>query len=204
MNIIDTEDAVKYMPSVFLRKRNNGDTQATMATRVWGVSSSARSPDLRRRRAAHGAHREQQHHRRSAMGTRLAGGNRAHRHDVRPVLRRVRRQLDGRRHGDHDAACRTRSRARSNRRRRLQRFSLYGTQQDLSAPRRPTATSAIGSGSSRSGRAAIIRTATASRSAYVTARNVSDRHHGRLRRAEQARRAPPNVLGATGLLHTRA
>src|SRR5262247_4506741 len=43
VNLMDTEDAVKYLPSVFLRKRNNGDTQATMATRVWGTSSSARS-----------------------------------------------------------------------------------------------------------------------------------------------------------------
>lgn len=43
VNIMDTEDAVKYMPSIFLRKRNYGDTQATLATRVWGVSSSARS-----------------------------------------------------------------------------------------------------------------------------------------------------------------
>lgn len=43
VNLVDTEDAVKYMPSVFLRKRNNGDTQAVMATRTWGVSSSARS-----------------------------------------------------------------------------------------------------------------------------------------------------------------
>lgn len=43
VNLMDTEDAVKYLPSVFLRKRNNGDTQAVMATRVWGVSSSARS-----------------------------------------------------------------------------------------------------------------------------------------------------------------
>ena len=34
---------MKYLPSVFLRKRNNGDTQATLATRVWGTSSSARS-----------------------------------------------------------------------------------------------------------------------------------------------------------------
>ncbi|MEP6781011.1 MAG: TonB-dependent receptor, partial [Gemmatimonadaceae bacterium] len=42
-NFVDTEDAVKYFPSLFLRKRNNGDTQATLATRVWGVSSSARS-----------------------------------------------------------------------------------------------------------------------------------------------------------------
>jgi len=43
INAVDTEDAVKYLPSVFLRKRNYGDTQAVMATRVWGVSSSARS-----------------------------------------------------------------------------------------------------------------------------------------------------------------
>jgi iron complex outermembrane recepter protein len=43
VNVVDAEDAVKYLPSVFLRKRNIGDTQATMGTRVWGVSSSARS-----------------------------------------------------------------------------------------------------------------------------------------------------------------
>ncbi|MFL5608776.1 MAG: TonB-dependent receptor [Gemmatimonadaceae bacterium] len=43
VNLVDAEDAVKYLPSVFLRKRNNGDTQATLATRVWGTSSSARS-----------------------------------------------------------------------------------------------------------------------------------------------------------------
>lgn len=43
VNLVDTPDAVKYLPSVFIRKRNNGDTQAVMATRVWGVSSSARS-----------------------------------------------------------------------------------------------------------------------------------------------------------------
>jgi iron complex outermembrane recepter protein len=43
VNVVDPEDAVKYLPSVFLRKRNNGDTQATLATRVWGLSSSARS-----------------------------------------------------------------------------------------------------------------------------------------------------------------
>ncbi|MCC3245553.1 TonB-dependent receptor [Methylocystis sp. WRRC1] len=43
INIVDTEDAVKYMPSLFVRKRNNGDTQAVLQTRTWGVSSSARS-----------------------------------------------------------------------------------------------------------------------------------------------------------------
>jgi hypothetical protein len=34
VNLLDTEDAVKYMPTVFLRKRNNGDTQATLGTRT--------------------------------------------------------------------------------------------------------------------------------------------------------------------------
>jgi iron complex outermembrane receptor protein len=43
VNILDTPDAVKYLPSLFVRKRNYGDTQATLGTRVWGVSSSARS-----------------------------------------------------------------------------------------------------------------------------------------------------------------
>src|SRR3954468_9659747 len=43
VNILDTPDAVKYMPSLFVRKRNYGDTQATLGTRVWGTSSSARS-----------------------------------------------------------------------------------------------------------------------------------------------------------------
>ncbi len=43
INYIDPQDAVKYLPSVFIRKRNNGDTQSVMGTRVWGVSSSARS-----------------------------------------------------------------------------------------------------------------------------------------------------------------
>jgi iron complex outermembrane recepter protein len=43
INLVDTQDAVKYLPSVFVRKRNNGDTQATIGTRVWGVGSSART-----------------------------------------------------------------------------------------------------------------------------------------------------------------
>lgn len=43
VNILDAEDAVKYFPSIFIRKRNYGDTQPVMASRVWGVSSSARS-----------------------------------------------------------------------------------------------------------------------------------------------------------------
>jgi iron complex outermembrane receptor protein len=43
VNVVDTEDALKYLPSLFVRKRNNGDTQPVLATRTWGVNSSARS-----------------------------------------------------------------------------------------------------------------------------------------------------------------
>ena len=43
VNVVDTADAVKYMPSLFVRKRNYGDNQAVLATRTWGISSSART-----------------------------------------------------------------------------------------------------------------------------------------------------------------
>lgn len=43
VNIVDTADAVKYLPSLFVRKRNYGDNQSVLATRTWGLSSSART-----------------------------------------------------------------------------------------------------------------------------------------------------------------
>ncbi|GGP27953.1 TonB-dependent receptor [Silvimonas amylolytica] len=43
INATDTEDALKYMPSVLVRKRFIGDTQAPMATRTTGINASARS-----------------------------------------------------------------------------------------------------------------------------------------------------------------
>ena len=43
VNVVDTEDVVKYLPSMFLRKRNYGDNQAVLATRTSGVGASARS-----------------------------------------------------------------------------------------------------------------------------------------------------------------
>src|SRR6202167_1648460 len=43
INLKDPEDAVKYMPSLFVRKRNDGDNQAVLATRTWGLGSSART-----------------------------------------------------------------------------------------------------------------------------------------------------------------
>lgn len=43
VNAANTEDAIKYLPSVFVRKRHIGDTQATLSTRTSGVGASARS-----------------------------------------------------------------------------------------------------------------------------------------------------------------
>lgn len=43
INVIDSEDAVRYMPSLAVRKRYNGDTQAPLMTRTWGYNSPARS-----------------------------------------------------------------------------------------------------------------------------------------------------------------
>ena len=43
VNLIDSEDAVKYLPSLSLRKRNAGDNQTVLASRVWGLNSSART-----------------------------------------------------------------------------------------------------------------------------------------------------------------
>jgi len=43
VNAVDVEDAVKYLPSLFVRKRNYGDTQPVLATRTTGLGASARS-----------------------------------------------------------------------------------------------------------------------------------------------------------------
>src|SRR6478736_2938976 len=43
VNVRNTEDALRYFPSRLVRKRHIGDTQAPLATRTSGVSSSARS-----------------------------------------------------------------------------------------------------------------------------------------------------------------
>src|SRR4029079_84137 len=42
-NVRNTEDALRYFPSLVVRKRHVGDTPAPLATRTSGVSSSARS-----------------------------------------------------------------------------------------------------------------------------------------------------------------
>jgi len=42
-NVRNTEDALRYFPSLVVRKRHIGDTQAPLATRTSGVGASARS-----------------------------------------------------------------------------------------------------------------------------------------------------------------
>jgi iron complex outermembrane receptor protein len=42
-NAMNVEDTVKYLPSLIVRKRHIGDTQAPLATRTSGLSASARS-----------------------------------------------------------------------------------------------------------------------------------------------------------------
>ena len=42
-NLRNTEDSLRYLPSLLVRKRHIGDTQAPLATRTSGVGSSARS-----------------------------------------------------------------------------------------------------------------------------------------------------------------
>ncbi len=43
VNAVNVEDTLKYLPSLLVRKRHIGDTQAPLATRTSGVGASARS-----------------------------------------------------------------------------------------------------------------------------------------------------------------
>ncbi|MFX6027781.1 hypothetical protein ABTE84_20750, partial [Acinetobacter baumannii] len=43
INVTDSSDALKYLPSLSVRKRYIGDTQSPLATRTTGVNASARS-----------------------------------------------------------------------------------------------------------------------------------------------------------------
>lgn len=43
INATSVEDALKYLPSLLVRKRNPGDTQAVLATRTTGLGASART-----------------------------------------------------------------------------------------------------------------------------------------------------------------
>ena len=175
---------MKYMPSVFLRKRNNGDTQATMGTRVWGVSSSARSLIF-----ADGVPLTALVANNNTIGGPRWGlvspdRDRAHRRDVRAVLRGVLRELDGRCHGDHDASA-ERLEGAISQTQAMQRFNLYGTKANVR-------NDANQRGRRRSVRQALVlgerelsgQSQPAPRVRHE--RNVSHRYRRRVLRAEQA------------------
>jgi iron complex outermembrane receptor protein len=42
-NLVTADDALRYLPSLLVRRRHVGDTQAPLATRTSGVGASARS-----------------------------------------------------------------------------------------------------------------------------------------------------------------
>ena len=94
---------LKYMPSLFaaeaqLRRHaaDPGDPHLGHQFQRPQSRLCRRHPDLR-------ADRQQQHQRRAALGHGLARGDQGHRHALRPVLRRLSGQLDGRRAADHHA-----------------------------------------------------------------------------------------------------
>ena len=44
INAVDTPDVLKYLPNIFVRKRDSADyTGAPIASRIWGASYSAKS-----------------------------------------------------------------------------------------------------------------------------------------------------------------
>ena len=200
VNLVDAEDAVKYLPSVFLRKRNNGDTQATMATRVWGMSSSARSLIF-----ADGVPLTALIANNNTIGGPrwgLVSPAEIARIDMMygPVLRGVRRQLDGRGHGDHDAPAR-RLEGSISQTQALQTFELYGTKNTYGTTQ---TTADVGN---RFGKFSFWASGNYQNShsqplALRHERDVPDGHHRRLRRPEQARRPGRTCSARTGLLHT--
>ena len=99
-----TPDAVKYMPSLFVRKRNTGDTQPVLGDPYLGRRGQRPQPCLCRRHPAVSALIANNNtDRRAALGAGRAGRDRAGRISVRPVFGGLSRQFDGRRSADHDA-----------------------------------------------------------------------------------------------------
>jgi hypothetical protein len=102
-NVVDTEDAVKYMPSLFVRKRNAGDNQAVLATRSWGLSSSARTLIYADDILLSSLIGNNNSNAAAALGHGRPGGDQAHRFPVRAVFGGLSRQFHGRRAQHHDA-----------------------------------------------------------------------------------------------------
>ena len=101
INLKDPEDAVKYMPSLFVRKRNDGDNQAVLATRSWGLNSSARTLIYYDDLLISALIGNNNIRRVAELEFDLAGSDRPRRFPQRPVRGRLSRQFDRRRAADH-------------------------------------------------------------------------------------------------------
>ena len=207
VNAVNVEDAIKYLPSLLVRKRHIGDTQAPLATRTSGLGVERAQPDLCRRRAALGADRQQQHHRASPRWS-LVSPQEIARIDVLygpfsaaypgnsigavvNITTRLPDELEA-----------TASAGTS-----VQTFDQYGTHATRFRPIRSARRSATASGRWRCSPATTMSTAAASRSAYVTATcrraRAGARRQRRLRRRSTAPAQPIRVLGASGIEHQR-
>ena len=162
INATDSEDALKYFPSLLVRKRYIGDyNHAVLASRASGTGNSARSlvyADGILLSQLAGQRRDLH----AALGPGDAGGNRTCRRAVRPVLGGLSRQLRRRRGGLHDAHAGSASRRTPRWRLRPQPFDLYGTQRTTAAGR-PARRSATAPAPGRGGSMSTGWTATASR-----------------------------------------
>ena len=134
INATDSEDALKYLPSLLVRKRYIGDyNHAILSSRASGTGNSARSAVyadgiLLSNYLGNGVGGLSLP---AALGPGDARGDRARRRDVRPVLGRLPRQL-GRRGGRlRDAHADAASRPTPSSATSSQPFELYNTHDDL-------------------------------------------------------------------------
>jgi hypothetical protein len=103
INLVDSQDAVKYMPSLYAaqaqrRRQPDGPGLARV-----GAQLQCAHAGLRGRYPAIGADRQQQHVRHPALGHDRARRDQTRRFSVRPVRGGLSRQFDGRRAEFHDA-----------------------------------------------------------------------------------------------------
>ena len=168
-----------------------------------GARRERAQPDLRRRRVAVGADRQQQHQRLAQMEPGQPAGDRADRRALRPVFGGLSGQFD-RRGGQHHArGCPTSSKARSPR----APASRPSTCTAAATPIRPISSarrSATGSGRSRCSPATTMSTSRGQPLGYVTATGASDRSATgtvvTARCADLNRTGQPiRVLGASGI-----
>lgn len=124
VNAMNVEDTIKYLPSLIVRKRHIGDTQAPLATRTAGPRQRTQ-PDLCRRRVALGVDRQQQHLGEPTLERGQSAGDRADRCALWAVFGGLSGQFD-RRGGQYHHAPARRTRGDGDRGVSVQTYDLYG------------------------------------------------------------------------------